>query len=96
MSGEYKISQKEFDEFVAVAAKAFIDCAAAMDVMRETLVIAASTFSSFERFYCRKCEKVFMRKQLKEITSLFVPCPECGNGLIPARNIKFDNKKGGT
>ena len=95
MSDKHRVSPKELDEFVAVAAKALIDCAVALDVMRETLVVAASTISSFERFYCRKCKKFFTRKELKKITSLSVPCPECGDSLIPARNIKLENDKEG-
>lgn len=87
-STEHKISPQEFDEFVVASVKVFTGCAAAMDALRETLMAAALTFSSFEKFYCRKCEKVFSRGQLKEITSLSVSCPECGGGLVPARNIK--------
>lgn len=95
MSEEAKISLKELDEFATATAKALIDCAVALDVMRETLVVAASMFSSFERFYCRKCKKFFTRKELKKITSLSVPCPECEGGLVPARNIKLGNDKEG-
>gem|GEM_PF-6480323 len=85
---EHRISPQEFDEFVAASVKVFTDCAAGLDVLRESLMAAALTFGSFEKFYCRKCEKIFSRGQLKEITSLSVPCPECGSGLIPLRNIK--------
>ena len=77
-SEEHKISPQEFDEFVAASVKAFTDCVVALDVLRESLAAAALTFGSFQKFYCRKCEKVFSRGQLKEITSLSVPCPECG------------------
>lgn len=93
MSDEQKIKLKEFDELVTAATKVAINCAAAAEILRESLVKAASTFSSFERFYCRKCKKFFLRKQLKEITSLRIPCPECGNGLVSARNIKPEDEK---
>jgi len=87
MSDEHKVSSKEFEEFTAAAAKGFMDCAAALDVARDALVDMASMFRSFERFYCRKCGKFFRRKELGKIESLHVPCPDCGDGLIPARNI---------
>lgn len=91
---EEQINRAEFDRFVATVGKALLDCATVMESAREICVKAAATLRSFERFYCRKCKMFFSSGQIdRKPECLFIACPKCGDGLIPAGNVFWQKKR---
>lgn len=84
------VSRKEFEELIADIGNALAVFAGALELMRETLAKTAAKLQGFKMFYCRSCKKTFAYRELEKAQGLSIPCPVCGDGLIPAINVDFD------
>ena len=84
------VSRKEFEELILAIGETLTVCAAAAEAMRESLIKTSAIIHGFKLFYCRKCKKTFAYRELEKVSGLSIPCPECGDGLIPASNVDFE------
>lgn len=89
------VSRKEFEELISAIGETLTVCAAAAEAVREALIKASAIVEGFKIFYCRSCKKTFAYKELENMSGLSIPCPDCGDGLIPASNVDFEKLENG-
>ena len=92
---EKYVSRKEFEELISAIGETLTVCAAAAETMRESLIKTSAIIQGFKLFYCRGCKKPFAYRELEKVSQLTIPCPKCGDGLIPASNVNFETLENG-
>jgi RNase P subunit RPR2 len=87
-----EVSYNELEDLAEATAKALTETASALMNASDALMKAAVRLQSFRRLWCRHCKKTFAWDAVKKTNALTIPCPDCGDVLIPARNVRPEDK----